>query len=140
MSGRLFLVDGDNHIYEGLKGIESVGLVDSVLVYVSQRELKEKLESEFGDRIKVKEVTPGDQAVDNVIKSRIGSEIKQDRYREVIVVSHDKGYKEMIDKAHKNGKMRYRQAKSIKEVLRDSFFDLRELTFEETLNETFRSR
>ena len=140
MSGRLFLVDGDNHIYEGLKGIESVGLGDSVLVYVSQKDLLEKLKIKSCGRIQIKEVTPGDQAIDNVIKSRLGSEIKQDRYREVIVVSHDKGYMKMIDKAHKNGKMRYRQAKSIKEVLRESFFDSRELTFEETLNKTFRSR
>lgn len=117
-NGRLFLVDGDNHVYEALKGVMNTRKDDNVQVYVTQKGLKKNLQTMYGSRVHIKKVRPGDQAVDNVIKSRMGSEAKRGKYDEVVVLSQDKGYKGQLDKAHKSGKKKYRQEKSIKHAIK----------------------
>ena len=117
-NGRLFLVDGDNHIYEGLSGVMNTRKEDTVQVYVSQGGLVRKLRKKYGNRINIKKVRSGDQAVDNVIKSRLGNEAGRKDFSEVVVLSHDKGYKRQIDKARNKGKKKFRQAKSIKQAIK----------------------
>jgi hypothetical protein len=56
----------------------------------------------------------------NVIKSRVGTEAKQGNYSEVVVVSHDKGYKKQTDKANKNGKAKCHQEESVKNANKKS--------------------
>ena len=118
MSGRLFLVDGDNHVNEGLSGVMNTRKTDTVRVFVTQDGLARRLEREYGNRIQIKRVKSGDQAVDNVIKSQIGDEARSHHHSSVTVLSHDKGYKSQLDKAKKNGNQKFRQAHSIKQALK----------------------
>ena len=70
----LYLVDGDNHVYEGLEGIDNIGV--------------------FG-----KVVRPGENAVDNRIKGILGNKVRQRKsYQKIYVISHDNGYKSLVDK------------------------------------------
>ena len=115
--GRLYLVDGDNHVYEGLKGVFNSRKTDSVIVYVTQDGLAKKLRKKYEERVSVKEVPPGDQAVDNVIKSRMGSEAALGRYAEVVVLSRDKGYEGQIRRNLKAGATKFTQAGSISGII-----------------------
>ncbi len=115
--GILYLVDGDNHIYEALSGIKSIGKKDSVQVYMTQDGLSKKLDRKYGDKIKVKEIRQGNQAVDNVIKSILGNEAVQSKYSEVVVLSHDKGYRDQIKKANRTENKKFRQSVSIKQAI-----------------------
>ena len=115
--GRLFLVDGDNHVNEGLSGVMNTRKQDTVQVFVTQDGLSDRLKKKYGDRIRVTKVRPGNQAVDNVIKSRIGQEASKSDHSELYVLSHDKGYAGQLEKAHKKGKKKYRQAHSIKQAI-----------------------
>ncbi len=115
--GTLYLVDGDNHIYEGLSGIEHIGKEDIVLVFVTQKGLSNNLKSKYSDKIMVIPVKQVKQAVDNAIKSRLGNKAVLGRFSKVVVVSQDNGYKSQIEKANTKGRKRYFQVKSIKQAL-----------------------
>lgn len=98
----LYLVDGDNHVYEGLDGIDNIGAFDKVLVFVSQEGLRNHLIKRYRDRISIVMVKPGDDAVDNRIKGILGNKVKQRKmYQKIYVISHDNGYRHLVEKYRK---------------------------------------
>lgn len=93
----LYLVDGDNHVYKGLDGIDNLGHCAEVIVFVSQEGLRRKLKKKYGDAINVVMVKPGKEAVDNSIKGMLKKRVKMRRiYPKIHVISHDRGYKKII--------------------------------------------
>lgn len=95
----LYLVDGDNHVYEGLEGIDNIGTFAKVLVFVSQEGLKDNLVRRYGGKIDIVMVRPGENAVDNRIKGILGNKVRQRKsYQKIYVISHDNGYKSLVDK------------------------------------------
>lgn len=106
--GKIYLVDGDNHPYEALEGIDSLSERDTVMVYVTQEGLKDKLEAEYGDRLSVVMVKSGDQAVDKRIKTDLGNAVHSDKkYKAIYIISHDNGFKDIIE--------RYREKYNLKQ-------------------------
>ncbi len=106
-SGDYYLVDGDNHPYEALHGIDSISKFDMVKVYVTQEGLKENLCDKYGDRISIEMVKPGDQAVDNQIKTILGNAVNSDRkYKKIHIISHDNGYVDIIERYRKKYKLK----------------------------------
>lgn len=103
---KLYLVDGDNHVYEGLDGIDNIGTFGKVIVFVSQEGLRNNLIKRYGDRINIVMVRPGEDAVDNRIKGILGNRIKQRKtYQKIYVISHDNGYRNLVDKYQKKYKL-----------------------------------
>lgn len=101
-SGEYYLVDGDNHIYEALNGINSLSQCDMVMVYVTQDGLRDNLYDKYGDKIRVVMVKPGDQAVDNQIRTILGNAVNSNReYKKIHIISHDKGYIDIIERYRK---------------------------------------
>lgn len=101
VKGRLFLVDGDNHVYEGLAGAKKIREEDSVLVYITQLVLRNRLSKRYKNtngKINFKIVPEGEQAVDNQIKSRFGNAVLSGNYTGVYIVSQDKGYQKLVNK------------------------------------------
>ena len=95
----LYLVDGDNHVYEGLEGIDNIGTFGKVIVFVSQEGLKDNLAKRYGGKIDIVMVRPGENAVDNRIKGILGNKIRQRKsYQKIYVISHDNGYRNLVDK------------------------------------------
>lgn len=95
----LYLVDGDNHVYEGLEGIDNIGTFGKVIVFVSQEGLKDNLTKRYGGKIDIVMVRPGENAVDNRIKGLLGNKIRQRKsYQKIYVISHDNGYRNLVDK------------------------------------------
>lgn len=98
MMRELYLLDGDNHVYEALEGIERLGKAE-VIVYVSQEGLQKKLSGRYGKRVKTVMVAPGKEAVDNKIKQHILNEQnKRKPCSQIYVISHDRGYLKWIEK------------------------------------------
>ena len=91
----LYLIDGDNHIYEAIERIGLADDTDIIKIYVSQDGLYDKLLKEKMHHVEVILVPPGDQAVDKRIKSVLGNAVKQD-YSDIFVISNDKGYQEKL--------------------------------------------
>lgn len=89
----IYLVDGDNHITEGQKGIERLKKSSKVRAFFSQEGAKRKFDRKFKDRPNVSSefVTPGDQAVDNRIKSEVG-QLQKKGNPNITIVSHDTGF------------------------------------------------
>ena len=95
----LYLVDGDNHVYEGLEGIENLGTVARVIVFFTQEGLCNNLVKRYGKRFECIRVKPGNQAVDNRIKEEFGNRVKvRKRHQKIYIISHDNGYKKLIGK------------------------------------------
>lgn len=90
----LVLVDGDNHVYEALKGIDKIRRKFDIEVYVTDNNLKIKLKEKYGLDAKI--VKRGPQAVDNRIKGIAGDQAKKHKYKKIAIISHDKGYEEKI--------------------------------------------
>ena len=102
---KTILIDGDNHIDKGLKGIEHTKKEVSVKAFFSQEGAKRKFDEKFKKRpnISSKFVKPGNQAVDNKIKTDAGK-LLQKGNQDVVIVSHDKGFDEYNKKVNgKNG-------------------------------------
>ena len=100
--GDCYLVDGDNHVYQAFNGIGLLSEEDEVIVYVTQDGLRDKLQRMYGNKINVIPVKSGSQAVDNRIKTYLGNAIKDHRkYEKIHIVSHDKGYREIIKRYRK---------------------------------------
>ena len=92
----LYIFDADNHINEGLRGIEHKDERDVFWFYTSQDGMWIKLlKKNLGNVVLVE---PGDQAVDNKILKDLDKIIKTDEYDSIFVISHDKGYDEPIQK------------------------------------------
>lgn len=114
------LIDGDNHFDEGQKGIEHTSKNTNVVAYFSQLGAKRKFDKKHKKRSNVssKFVKPGDQAVDNAIKSDAGRIIK-DKKEKVTIVSQDKGFENYRDKKNKkSSKNNIRTAKSVDEAIK----------------------
>lgn len=95
----LYLVDGDNHVYEGLEGIDNIETFAKVIVFVSQEGLKDNLVKRYGGKIDIVMVRPEKNAVDNKIKGILGNKVRQRKsYQKIYVISHDNGYKSLVDK------------------------------------------
>ena len=61
-------------------------------------------------------VKPGDQAVDNQIKS-VADKLLKDKNQEVTIISQDKGFDEFIKQKNKSGKQISR-AKSVRDRMK----------------------
>lgn len=109
------LIDGDNHINEGEKGIEKTTKDTKVRAFFSQEGAKKKFDRKYKERPNVSSelVKPGDQAVDNHIKSEADKLLKY-KTQEITIISQDKGYDKYIEKMKKSGK-HISRAKSVRD-------------------------
>ncbi len=114
-----FLIDGDNHLNEGIQGIEHTRKGIAVKGYFTQEGAKRRFDRKFANRPNVSSelVEPGNQAVDNRIKDEARRLAKQ-KNQNVTIVSQDKGFQEVRGK-RKNGS-RISTAKSVKEKLKNN--------------------
>lgn len=94
----LYLVDGDNHVYEAIKNVKKITSSDKVLIFISQEALREKLNRYCNKNINIALVKAGNQAVDNRIKGYFGNAVKSNKYKNISVISHDKGYDDLVQK------------------------------------------
>lgn len=85
-------IDGDNHINEAVNGIEEISEQTTVIAYFSQAGAKRKFDKEYNGKSNVssKYVEPGNQAVDNQIKTDAGRYLQENK--KVTVVSHDSDF------------------------------------------------
>ena len=86
-------IDGDNHFDEGQKGIDQLSENAKVRAIFSQPGAKRKFDIKYGNRpnISSKCVKPGNQAVDNQIKTEVGQLLKKEN-QDISIVSQDKGF------------------------------------------------
>lgn len=101
---KVILIDGDNHIREGEKGIHNIPMNQEVKVYFSQEGAKSKFDKRTKNRTNVSSyyVKPGNQAVDNRIKSEAGQ--RYSNGESVYIVSQDKGFSKYAKKKDNAGK------------------------------------
>lgn len=101
---KVILVDGDNHIREGEKGIHNIPKNQEVKVYFSQEGAKSKFDKRTKNRTNVSSyyVKLGNQAVDNRIKSEAGQ--RYSNGESVYIVSQDKGFSKYAKKKDNAGK------------------------------------
>ena len=101
---KVILIDGDNHIREGEKGIHNIPKNQEVKVYFSQEGAKSKFDKRTKNRTNVSSyyVKPGNQAVDNRIKSEAGQ--RYSNGESVYIVSQDKGFSKYAKKKDNAGK------------------------------------
>ena len=94
----IFLLDGDNHFDEGKKGIEKTRSSEKVVACFSQPGAKRKFDKTYGKQQNVSSrlVPPGEQAVDNLIKTYAGNYSKNGK--RVVMVSQDKDFAEYRDR------------------------------------------
>ena len=116
-SKEYYLIDGDNNLPEGKKGLENLSKDKTVKVYFCQKNAKIKFDKKYEKRPNVSSeyVKPGDQAVDNRIKRDAGRLLK-DEHNSVKIISHDKGFTKYRDrKKNENSSNHIEVAKSIRE-------------------------
>ena len=114
----VILVDGDNHIKEGLDGIDNKPTDLEVKAYFSQAGAKEKFDkTHFGRGISAEIVESGNQAVDKRIMFEANT-LLTDKRVNVVIISQDKdfvGYGKR--KNDEVGEKRVQVHKSIREYL-----------------------
>lgn len=93
---RLFLVDGDNHIYDGIFGIDQIGPDDWVHIFVTQDGLYQRLRAYQGRNVSLIRVKPGADAVDHRIMSMIGNLVKDESCGRIYIISQDRDYYQLI--------------------------------------------
>ena len=115
----LIIIDGDNHVYKAIEGFEKARRKADIEVYVTDDNLAKRLKEKYGIYAKI--VEPGPQAVDNRIKGIAGDQAKRHKYKQIVIISHDKGYDGKI----KEWKIKYhykprqlKRVESIKEAFR----------------------
>lgn len=103
ISQETYLLDGDNHSDEGVKGIEHTKKDTPVKAFFTQPGAKRKFDKKFAKRSNVTSelVEPGDQAVDKRIIQE-AKKITKKKNQKVTIVSQDKGFKKVAGKK-KNG-------------------------------------
>lgn len=114
----IIFIDGDNHINEGQKGIEHTKKDIEVIAFFSQQGAKHKFDKKYQNRPNVssKLVSPGDQAVDNQIKTVAGQILKKGKNQEITIVSHDNGFVQYKNRKNdRNSGNRISVVKSVKE-------------------------
>lgn len=86
-------IDGDNNINKAQKGIKHIPKNTEVRAIFSQKGAQRKFDKKYANipNVLSKLVLPGDQAVDNQIKTDAGQLLKKGN-QVVIFVSHDKGF------------------------------------------------
>lgn len=112
-------LDGDNHIDEGQKGIEHTPKNTKVRAIFSQSGAKLRFDRKYGGRSNVssKLIKPGDQAVDNQIKTEAGQLLKNGN-QDITIVSQDSDFVEFRDRKKNEGfGNRISTAKSVNEKL-----------------------
>lgn len=94
---KTIFIDGDNHIDEGQKGIECTSKDIKIIAVFSQGGAKNKFDKKYVHKPNVssKLVEPGSQAVDNKIKTEVGSLLKKGN-QDIGIVSQDKGFAEFV--------------------------------------------
>lgn len=97
----LYLVDGDNIITEVLLHLHQCKN-DEIYIFVSQKELYDRVFLYQSRNVNAVKVEPGNQAVDNRIKSFLGRAVRNNIYNRIIIVSKDKGYDVLIKKYRKS--------------------------------------
>ncbi len=100
---KTYLIDGDNHIDEGMKGIERQKKTVDIIAFFCVEGAKIKFDRKYKERPNVKTflVPKGEQAVDNRIKAYAGRLLSKGN-QDITIVSQDKGYNKYINK--NNGK------------------------------------
>ena len=125
----IFLVDGDNNIGTGLKGMEMLSEQDTVMIFYQKGGLSpsriQKLCGQSKARIQlIESIRGGKNAVDFQIITELGVLIGQREADYAYVISQDKGYAASIDA------LRARYAEAFQEVsLRPSIEDCLSLPF-----------
>ena len=122
--GKTILIDGDNHINDGRRGIEQSPKDVEIIAYFRQDGAKKKFDNKYKARtnvksILVKSVKPGDQAVDKQIKKDAGKLLKK-KDQVVIIVSQDNDFKEYEKRKRAKGLPRNKLTivKSVAEALK----------------------
>lgn len=93
---KLYIFDADNHINEGMSGIEYKDKDDDVIFYATQPGLIDKLKRKnIGKVISVKS---GNQAVDKRILEDMEKRLVNNNYESIFVISQDKGFDKPIQK------------------------------------------
>ncbi len=92
----IFLVDGDNHLSEGLKGIDLLSAQDTVLVFYGKGQSEasvRKLCGETAAQVRLLEsVRSGKNSIDFQIITELGVLIGRGEAEYAYVISQDKGY------------------------------------------------
>ena len=92
----IFLVDGDNHLAEGLKGLDLLGEDDTVLIFYGKGQTEasvRKLCGETDARVQLLEsVRSGKNSIDFQIITELGILIGKGEAEYAYVISQDKGY------------------------------------------------
>lgn len=85
-------IDGDNHINEAVNEIEKISEQTRVVAYFSQPGAKRKFDKRYdgNSNFSSKLVKPGDQAVDNQIKTDAGRDLQEGK--KITILSHDSGF------------------------------------------------
>lgn len=99
----IILIDGDNNLKDAIKGLEHTKKSTNVVAYFSQAGAEKKFKRKFKNRpnITTKLVEPGNQAVDNQIKTDAGQLCKKNDQR-ISIISQDKGYRSFSHRKNKN--------------------------------------
>lgn len=95
------MIDGDNHPYEAIEGIEDVSEKVDITVFAANENLLNNIISKLDkkgiiEQVRTVLVEKGEQAVDNRIKTELGKEAKRHDHSKIVIVSHDQGYREKI--------------------------------------------
>lgn len=90
---KIVLIDGDNHPYEAIEGIDKMSGKADIFIFATNEILLKRIRQKSGERgnkeVHTIYVERGDQAVDNRIKARAGTEAKNHNYSKIVIVSHD---------------------------------------------------
>lgn len=109
----LILVDGDN-----ISNAELIQLNyaknSNVKLFLSKEEQIENIKEQVSNDI-IK-VTPGDQAVDNRIKSELGQLVKNNIYESICIVSHDRGYDELLQQYRSSYGMKKKKLQRVEDI------------------------
>ena len=109
----LILVDGDN-----ISNAELIQLNyaknSNVKLFLSKEEQIENIKEQVSNDI-IK-VTPGDQAVDNRIKSELGQMVKNNIYESICIVSHDRGYDELLQQYRSSYGMKKKKLQRVEDI------------------------
>ena len=110
----IFLVDGDNHLSEGLTGIDLLSPEDTVLIFYGRGQSLTPIRRQCqGTRAKVQyleSVRSGKNSIDFQIITELGVLVGRGEAEFAYVISQDKGYESAI------GALRQRYANTFREV------------------------
>ena len=92
----IFLVDGDNHLAEGLKGIDLLSAKDTVLIFYGKGQSEQSVRKLVGDTDAdvqlLESVRSGRNSIDFQIITELGVLIGRGEAEYAYVISQDKGY------------------------------------------------